>query len=312
MQAETTEQTNNEPTIEEQAEAGKLGLFTEDTEEAEDGLQGQEEGQEEGRQEEQVEQAPRLSQVMEELARRDREVFEKSKALKEREAQLSQYAKLQELSKQDPDSVLKAYGIDPAEYVYQKYLAGDDKAEQPVKEPDPEVAQLKQQVQQLLSEKQTEQYQHAHSQGVESLRYHAEQMADELPLASKALSSQGGGVLAEQMLEAASLRYQQYGQIPTAQDLVTHVEPLLKDQAMGVLRDLWSVEKYRDEIKQIIGETSAPPKVRAEPPKRSATLSAKMGGDKAAPDARPMSEEEREAEFLRVMRKEGWRDLDDE
>lgn len=309
MQTESTEETTTtEPTIEEQAEAGNLGLFTEETEdkEAPDGVQRQKEG--EGKEE--VD-SPRLSQVMEEIARRDREVFQKTQALKERESQLEQYSQLQGLAGKDPDKVLKAFGIDPAQYVYQKYLSGEEEDKAEVREPDPEVAQLKRQVHALTSQNQEKEYSQAYNNGVDSLRYQAEQLSEDLPLAAKALSSGGGNVLANQMIEAANMRYKEYGQIPTTQDLVSNVEPLLLDQALGVIRDLWSVEKYRDQVMDIIGQKTRPTSA-ARPAGRSTTLSAKMAGEKAAPNARPMSDEERESEFLRLMRKEGWSEDTDE
>ena len=100
MEPEQQQEQQQEPSVEQQAAEGKLGLFTPD-----EGANGaQKEGQEK---EEGQAQGQRLSSALEEIARRDREVFDKSQALKERETELAKYKKLEEQARENPDEILR-------------------------------------------------------------------------------------------------------------------------------------------------------------------------------------------------------------
>jgi hypothetical protein len=238
-----------------------------------------------------------LSQALEHIAQRDREMLVERKQRKDLEARMSQFEEVGT----DPDKLLRAFGHDPVDYVYKGLQKGDDEPKTDAQE----LAELKERYNADLAQRQ----QQAHQQHVHSLRQQFEgQLVQSVkpeghPYLARMLRQPGSAVLVNDMVQYAAREFKQTGQRLSPDAIVAAAEQNLAATIRAQAEALRDIEDFRSTVGASHPQpTSTQPQAQTQSP----TLSRNMGGEAAAAPNQPLTEEEEDQQFIDLIKNKGW------
>ena len=229
-----------------------------------------------------TEEAPQDSKF-EEIARRERELFEEKQSLKTERDQLS--------SLKRPDKVFAEFGIDPLDYAYKKFVKEDapaQKAEEPKESP--EIEALRKEIDALKTSNLDKMY----NEEISTVKT----IIDSEKHPTVATMTEKSNFVIEKIMERAANEFQSTKQRPSYSDLVQQAEDMLEK---GVLEDIERYskhEKYRAKMAELLG--AAPPATGER--KQPSTLTSSMTAQSSTGPEAELNAEEREEEFIRIMR----------
>jgi hypothetical protein len=274
-QAQTQQTQEAAPAAEKEPE--KFGLFTEDSDDAPPP---------------EAKPEPKIDPAIHELSRRERILKDRERDIKRLRKEAEEYSSVRELAAKDPLAAMQKIGLD-FDAAFQHYLGGDKKPE-----PDPQSEELR-----ILREKVAAIEAHGkaeqRTQAERQLAYVLRGAVDENR--HKALHAMiDEPEVVQQIMEGIQLRYKNEGVAPDMEEVLetanTYLEQSFKERLPAVLK-----------AAQRLGllQNDAPQK------SKTAILSNDMGGDTAAMRQRPMTEDERREEFVKIMSKDGWQKEDE-
>lgn len=242
------------------------------------------------------EQQGRLSEAMERLSQKDREVQAARGKLKELE-------KLDQLKEQkNPDEILRAFGLDPVEYIYGKMLEEDVPQEKKKEnETNQKIEELQSRLATFEEAKKKEELNTRYSEQVNNINQLADSLKGDLPLVAKEVK-RGGPKFAAQVIQACSNYYQQTGQVPDLTEMLKNAENVLETEFESAYKAYSEVDKIRNKIG--IGKPAAAPKAKTN------TLTSAAAGQVMPADEGELSDEDGDAMFLRQA-KSFWREDDE-
>jgi len=235
------------------------------------------------------------------------DTFEANARLERQNRELkSQLAELEELKKaaeESPVEALERLGADPIELLEQM---GAVEPKEPVEKVTSELEQIKAEQQRLKQELEQTKLDSFVNKRKEQLTAKMDELAEEFPFAR--LAAQGDESFLDRMMEEAGKYYHENQELMPDKDLIKladeHVSGGFYGQLEKVLSVPRGVERVLAELKKLNASSDKPEsdKVADKP---AVTLS---NDDQAEPtrEARDLTDEEAEVEFMRAIKEKGW------
>lgn len=275
----------NEQGQEQQVDESQLyeGLFTDDTPAPQPGPAPEPEKVE-----------PKLSETYEANARLERQN-------REMKTQLARMQQLEDAAKESPIKALEALGIDPVQFL--ESLDPDKVA------PEQDVSsEVKSELQKLREE------QAAVRAQLESEKRNAWVNARKSELSSvfqssdehqfAAMAARTDPSFLDGVLEYSARVYQEEGRVPSDAELAKAADQFVMNNFLSNLNSVLTVPAGRNKIEEILKGLSTSAKVE---PAQAKTMTNDWS-ESHEREAKPLSDEEAEKEFIRLMSKDGWVD----
>jgi len=227
------------------------------------------------------------------LERQNRELRDKLKKLDE----------LQEAAKEGPMQALQKLGIDPLDLLDSMDDATPSPPEEGVQT---ELEKLREEQNRLKAELERSKYDGYVSKRKDDLMSKMSELKEDHPFAHMAAASDESFL--DNVLEYAGQYYKQNNELIADADLVKAADGFIVDMFYKQLNDILSVpagvQKVKEAISKLEGHSSDAP-TQSTQQKPAPTLSNDMNADPAR-GKRDLTDEESEAEFIRLMQKDGW------